>query len=286
MLAVWSFIKLITRSIINNWGAVASVLMLLFVFLFFNECSINRKAKSEIENVKKIADNNLKGLNDSTIVLMVTRNQLAQTDKNLYKVTKELDSLKKNPKVVYIVKSEYIPKEVTISNKLIKDSKDKDKYGLVFYSFDSVRTIGATSWFKAVNTQTQLEITPDKTVIDKFSLNFGLVIAQYEDDKDKVTRLSIEPYFIDSLGNYSKPISKNLLNLHYRGANLLNVPYKIETINTPPIKPKTKYSIKTGFSVSVNLINIGYTPFIKPSAANWSMPSIGIGYSLVLVRNR
>jgi hypothetical protein len=286
MLVFWQFIKGTVSFIIKNWGWIASVLMLLFIFLFFNQCGSTHQAKKETAEAKIIADNNLKAVNDSTIVLKVTREQLALADKNLYKLTRELDSLKKHPKIIYIARPEYIPKEVVTSNKLVRDPKDADRYGLSFYSFDSVRTIGATSWFKAINTPEKLEITPNNTVIDNFSLNFGLVIAQYDDKKEKVTRLTIEPYFIDSVGNYIKPISKNLLDMHYRGANLLTVPYKVEPVSNPPNIPKTKYSLRTGFSLSVNFLNIGYTPFTTPTAFNWAIPSVGIGYSVVLVRNK
>jgi len=286
MLAVWQFIKGSVSFTVKNWGWIASVLMLLFIFLFFNQCGSTRQAKKETTEAKIIADNNLKAVNDSGIFLKVTREQLALLDKNLSKLTRELDSVKKHPKVIYIVKPEYIPKEVVTSNKLVRDPKDTDRYGLAFYSFDSVRTIGATSWFKAVNTIDKLEITPNNTVIDKFSLNFGLAIAQYDDEKEKVTRLTIEPYFIDSTGSYTKPISKKLLDMHYRGANLLTVPYKVEPIVTPPVVPKNKYSLRTGFSLSVNFLNIGYTPFTAPTAFNWAIPSVGIGYSVVLVRNK
>lgn len=286
MLVVWQFIKGCFSFTVKNWGWIASVLMLLFVFLFFNQCGSTRQAKKETTEAKIIADNNLRAINDSTIVLKVTRDQLALLDKNLYKITKELDSVKRYPKVIYIVRPEYIPKEVVTSNKLIRDPKDADRYGLAFYSFDSVRTIGATSWFKAVNTVDKLEITPNNTIIDKFSFNFGLAIAQYDDEKNKVTQLTIEPYFIDSNGNYTKPISKSLLDMHYRGANLLTVPYKNEPIVSPPSTPKTKYSLRTGFSLSVNFINIGYTPFTTPTGFNWAVPSVGVGYSIVLVRNK
>jgi hypothetical protein len=284
MLAVWTFIKGAFSFIVKNWGWIASVLMLLFIFLFFNQCGATRKAKAETEEAKLIADNNLKAMKDSTIVLKVTREQLALIDNNLSKVVRELDSLKKHPKTVIIIRPEYIPKDVITPNELVRDSVDITRYGLKFASFDSVRTIKGTSWFNVLDGPTSLEVKPNSTIINDFALNFGLVVAKYDDKENKMTRLSVQPYYVDNAGNYTKPISENMLKMHIRGADLLEVPYVDDTKPCPP--PKHKYSIRSGFSVSVNLVGVGYTPFTTPTAMNWVMPSLGIGYSFVLIKNK
>lgn len=285
MLAIWTFTKGAISFIVKNWGWIATILMVMFIISSVKQCNRAKIAENATEEAKRIADNNLKAMQDSGIMLQVTREQLAMMDKNLSKIVHELDSAKKNPKIVYIVRPVYIPKEVTTTNKLVRDPKDSTRFGMKFLSKDSVRTIGATSWFNAVNTPTQLQITPSTTIIDNFALNFGLAIAQYDDKKAKMTRISVEPYYVDSCGTYIKPISKNLLAMQYRSAELLDVPYR----NNPPpdnAPPKHKYSIRSGFSVSVNLVSVGYTPFTTPVAANWVMPSLGVGYSFVLVRNK
>ena len=283
MLPIWTTIKQILSFVTKNWGWIASVIMVLFIFLFFDQCKATKIARAETDEAKLIADNNLKALTDSTIVLQVTRGQLSLIDKNLSKITRELDSLKKHPKIVYIARPVYIPKDVTASNEIVQDMLDSTRYGLKFYSFDSVRTIGATSWFRAINSPTKIILTPDKTVINDFTLNFGLVIAQYDDTKNKMTRISVVPYFLNTNGDYTKPISKNLLDIQYRGANLLDVPYKEPKA---PDTPKHKYSLRTGFSLSANILSIGYTPFTAPAKFNWAVPSLSIGYSVVLIRNK
>lgn len=284
MIPIWTFLKTAATFLVKNWGAIASVLMLLFIFLFVEQCKQTNSAKAETAEAKLIADNNLKALSDSTIVLLMTREQLAITDKNLSKITHRYDSLKKNPTIVYIAKPVYIPKDVVASNELIYDPIDSTRYGLKFTSFDSVRTIGATSWLQIKNTPTKLTITPDKTIIETFTLNFGLSIAQYDDKKAKVTRLSIEPYYVDKEGNYVAPISKNLLDIQYRGANLLEVPYQMNPSSNS--LPKHKYSVKTGFSISVNLLGYGAMPFNSTPAGGWIAPSIGIGYGVMLIKNK
>lgn len=285
MIPVWTFIKGAFTFLVKNWGWIATVSMLLFIFLFFQQCGATRSAKAETEQAKLIADNNLKAMKDSTIILKMTREQLAMTDKNLSKVTRDLDSMKQHPKVVYVIKPIYVPKDVTTSNELVRDPKDSTKYGLKFLSIDSVRTIGATSWFNATETETKVAITPRETIIDKFDFNFGLAISRYDDKKEKVTRLSVIPYHLDANGDFTKPISKQLLDMQYRGVELLEVPYKENPCpeNAPP---KHKYSLRSGFSLSINLLSVGYSPFTTPAAFNWAMPSLGVGYSFVLVRNK
>jgi hypothetical protein len=284
MLAVWTFIKGVFTFIVKNWGWIATVVMALFIFLFFKQCGATKAAKAETAEAKLIADNNLKALKDSTIVLKVTRGQLAYIDGNLAKLVKQMDSLKKNPSTIIITEPVYIPKQVVTDNSLVRDSADSTRYGMRFKSVDSVRTIGAVSWFQAVDQYNKISIIPNNTIIDDFSLHFGLVIDKYEDVKNKMTRLSIVPYYINDCGEYTKPISGNLLHINSRGADLLNIPYKDDSKPCPP--PKHKYSIRSGFSVSVNLVSYGYTPLATTPAFNWVIPSVGIGYSFVLIKNR
>ena len=283
MLPFLTLIKTFFTAVIKNWGAIASVIMLVFIFLFFEQCKSTKAAKVETEMAKVIAENNRKALTDSTIVLKMTRDQLATTDKTLSDMVKKLDSLEKHPEVIYIAKPIYMGKDVVADNKLIHDSTDKTRYGLEYSSVDSVRTIEAISWFRAVNTPKTLEIIPENTIIKNFAINFGLSISQYDDKEEQVTRLLIEPYYVDANGNYTKPISKNLLDINYRGVNLLTVPYKESPKNIDP--PKSKYSIRSGFSLSFNFLSYGYLPNSRPAEFNFAMPTVGIGYSLVFVRN-
>lgn len=284
MATIWTSIKAGGLFIAKNWSWIITAIAVVLVFLLIEQCKSVRIAKRQTQEAVLIAENNRKALNDSTIILKLTRNQLKETDKNLSKVVADLEALKKNPKIVYVARPEYIPKDVVASNSLITDPIDSTRYGLKFDSFDSVRTIGATSWFYAYNTPTQLKITPDKTIIDEFSLNFGLAIAQYDDKKEKVTRLSITPYYIGEDGTYTQPISSELLHMHYRGVELLNVPYAENTNANEP--PKSKYSVRSGFALQVGIVNYGMTPFTEPSGLNFMVPSIGIGYSIVLIKNR
>jgi hypothetical protein len=284
MLEVWTFIKGAFAFLVKNWGWVVTVIAALFIFLFFKQCSATKDAKAETVEAKLIADNNLKALKDSTIVLEVTKGQLSLIDNNLYNVVQELDNLKKHPQTVVVVKPQYIPKLVVVDDSLIRDSKDSTKYGLRFKSVDSVRTIGAVSWFNVYDNFNKLQLKGGKTDIDNFALNFGIIVDKYDDKANKMTRLSILPCFVDDAGNFGKPISKEMLNLKFRGADLLDVPYVDNT--QPVVLPKHKYSLRSGFSFNVNLLSYGYTPFTSAPALNWMMPSLGIGYSFVLIRNK
>lgn len=284
MLAVWTFLKGAFSFLVKNWGWIATILMALFIFMTFKQCDRAKRAEARTEEVQLIADNNIKALKDSTIMLKVTREQLGIIDKNLAKVAHELDSLKKHPRTVVVTVPVYIPKDVTTPNTLVRDKDDSTKYGLAFNSVDSVRTIKGTSWFNLFQTDTKLEVKPANTVIHDFNLHFGLAFARYEDEKAKVSRISVEPWFINENGDFVKPISKNLLELKSRGAEVLDVPYVDISKPCPP--PKHKYSIRSGFSLNVNLVSYGYTPFAPTPAFNWMMPSLGIGYSFVLVRNK
>lgn len=284
MTVILIFLKNFFGFLFKNWGWIATIAMLLFVFLFFKQCQETKIAQTETAEAIRIAENNLKAIKDSTIVLKVTRDQLAILDANMARLVKTLDSLKQHPKTIIITKPYYVPKEVITSNTLVKDSADSSRYGLRFYSEDSVRTIGAVSWFNIFNTYNKLQVTPDYTKIDNFALNFGLVIDKYEDLTNKMTRLSVVPYYVDSCGTYTKPISSKLLHIQYRGADLLDVPYRDVSEPDPP--PKHKYSVRSGFSLSVNLLSYGYTPITPVPAFNWIMPSIGLGYSFVLIRNK
>jgi hypothetical protein len=282
MLPFMTIVKSVFTFITKNWGWIASVGMVLGFILFFKQCQSTKFAKAQTEAVKQIADNNIKALKDSSIVLMVTREQLAIIDKNLSKVTHELDSLKKHPKTIVITKPVYIPKDVKAANTLVHDSVDLTKYGLAFNSWDSVRTIVGTSWFKIIPTDTAALVKPDTTVIHKFTLNFGLAIAKYDDKENKMTRLDVTPYYVNEQGEYTTPISPNLLKMQFRGADLLDVPYVPTDVPCP--SAKHKYSLKGGFTASLNLIGYGYMP--DANKAGVIAPSVNLGYGFTLVRNR
>lgn len=282
MLAFMTIVKSVFTFITKNWGWIASVGMVLGFILFFKQCQSTKFAKAETKAVKQIADNNIKALKDSSILLMVTREQLAVIDKNLSKVTHELDSLKKHPKTVVIIKPIYLLKDVKAANTLVHDSLDLTKYGLAFNSWDSVRTIEGTSWFKIIKTADSAALLkPDTTVIHNFSLNFGLSVAKYDDKENKMTRINVTPYYVNEQGDYTNPISPNLLKVQFRGADLFDVPYVPNNIPCPTQK---KYSVKGGFTASLNLIGYGYLP--AANKAGIVAPSVNLGYGFTLVRNR
>lgn len=285
MIPVWIFFKNAFLFITKNWGWIVTILMALFVFLFFQQCERTREANARTEEAILIAENNRKAMLDSSIMLKVTREQLATMDKNLAKITHDFDSLKKHPKTIIIIRPQYIPKDVITPNELVRDSVDDTRYGLKFASFDSVRTIKGVSWFNVFDNPTSLTVKADNTIINTFGLNFGLAVNRYEDTKNKMTRLSVVPYYINEQGDYTKPISEKMLQLHIRGADLLDVPYVDNTKPRP--EPKKKgYSIRSGFSLNVNLVSYGYTPFTSTPALNWMTPSFGVGYSFVLIKNK
>jgi len=277
-----SIISPIIKFLTENWKIVAILIGVLFAGLYFNQLRATKIAKEKNKAATTIAENNRKALKDSTIVLMLTRKQLAETDTALSKIVFKLDSLKENPKTITIIKPIYVPDTISVENQLTQDVKDTTKYGLEFNSVDSVRTIKGVSWLNYKNNK----ITPANTEITKFSLNFGLSIARYNDKDNKLQKIDIRPYYINDKGEFTKPISKNLLNLNYRGAELLDVPYEYNVPDNIPGVSKRKYSVRGGFAITFNFIGYGYNPFGEKPEINFLMPSVNIGYGFMIIRNR
>jgi len=282
LLSILSGGKTIGKFLIDNWKIVVILIAVLFAGLYFNQLKSTRIAKQKIKSTITIAENNRKALSDSTIVLMLTRKQLAETDTMLSKMVAKLDSLKKNPKIITVIKPIYVPDTISVENQLAQDTNDSTKYGLKFISLDSVRTIEGVSWLNFKNNK----IIPANTDITKFSLNFGLSVARYNDENNKTQKIDIQPYYINSSGEFTKPISKNVLNINYRGAELLDVPYEYNIPDNVPGVSKNKYSVKGGFALTLNFVGYGYNPFgVKPEM-NFLMPTINIGYGFMIIRNR
>lgn len=279
-LAILSGVKPVFTFLAKNWKYIMIVAFMLLLYFWWERGNEIDAANARTETAIVIAENNFKAMQDSSIELRTTREQLALADTNLAKLVWRLDSMEKNPKTIVIIKPIYIPTDVTVENTLVQDDIDSTKYGLKFNSIDSVRFIKGTSWFNLADNI----ITPRNTVINEFGFNFGLVVARYDDEENKLNKIIIEPWFINERGEYTKPISKNLLDLKYRGAELLDVPYTENTTDKPP--DKRKYSLKTGLTLSVNPIGYGYVPALEQNKLTWVIPTINLGWGITLVRNR
>jgi len=266
---------LIVEFITKNFKIIATAVVMLLFIALLQQCNSKAEYQAKFETAKRIGDQNLAAIKDSSIQLKVTKDQLKTLDSNLAIAVEKNDSiLKIKSKVVTITKPVYIPVELSFINHLKYDTTSK-RYGLGFNTFDSVRSFDGTSWFKITGTDSGYHILPDSTDINNFKFNFAMVASQYEDPKTKFTKAKIVPYYVDSFGNLGNPISEKIIKFDFRNIELLDKPY-VE--NTPSLdNKKSKYKVVTGWGLSFSPFAIGLT------SHGWGYtPNIGISYSILL----
>jgi hypothetical protein len=268
----------ILNFILNNKLLILVCVGLFSLVLNFKQCSDNINNKEKLEAVKQIYDNNIKALSDSTIVLKLTREQLKDVDKNLSSAADKIDSIKKiKAKEIYITRpiDRTIPKPV--KNNLTYDSA-KNKYSLTFQLEDSVKYIEGTSSF-VINNKDTLTINPDSTIINKFKFNFALVITKYDDNLIKATKIDITPFYLDSSGNITDPISEKQLELQFRGVEFLQYDwYKTQSVGS-----QNKKRWLTGWALTISPLAIGL--YSNGNGLSYGItPNIGISYFITYRR--
>lgn len=261
--------------IIKNIKPLLGLVIVLLFVLLVKQNTEKAEYKAKFEIAKKIGDENLAAIKDSSIQLKVTKEQLKLVDSNLLNIVNKNDSLMKiKSKIVTITKPIYVPVDVKIINNVKYDSV-LNRYGLDFKDFDSIKCFNGISWFKLVKSDTSYRIIPDSTEIKNFKFNFVLIASQYDDPITKFTKAKIIPYYVDSSGNITNPISENLIKFSFRNIELLDKPY-VE--NTPILnEKKSKYMLVSGWGLTVSPIAIGVT-----STGLKYTPNVGISYSILL----
>lgn len=249
----------------NKYGGyLVLILAMVFAALYMSEC---QKRKTAIE----IAEGNAKALKDSTIQLKTTKEQLHLFDQELAYSLDVIDSLKGiEPETITQIKIVYRDRPDTVDNKLSVDSTGL--YTLSFSSDDSLRTIEGDSKFRVSIQEDSLRIKPNVTIINKFSLNFGLLISEYRDEEEKVDRIDITPFYLDENGNFTNiPVPDSKLTIPFRGAEILKNPYQTN------VQPSA--GIRYGWAIGINPISAGI--FLTPKGVTYGIgPSISLTYYL------
>jgi hypothetical protein len=265
---------MILDTIKKNIQLIAGALMVLFLCLWLQQCSVTNNIKNQLNTTKHIAEQNMAALKDRSIQLRVTKEQLANVDSNLHQALVKIDSISNiKSEVITITRPIYLGRDVVVPNDLMIDIPNK-AYGLKFHSEDPVRTINGISWFKLDTTNKTITVVPKNTDINDFKLNFSLVISQYEDRTTNYTRTKIVPFNVNNDGSLGEPISDSLLKIDFRNAEILDKPFTPNVQPTPGVK---KSKIKTGWGVSLNPVGIGVNngKFIVT-------PNISFGYYITL----
>lgn len=266
------------KEILKYKEVLIGIIFILLIIFSIKQCETKNKYKSELETKEKIFNQNLQALNDSTIQLQLTRDQLKIVDKSLSNALYLVDSLNNiKTQTITIIKPEYLIRDVSILNKLIYDSI-QNKYGLNFNSIDLVRTIEGSSWFKIDRKDSILKILPDTTKINYFNLNFTLVVSQYEDNETKYIRTKITPFNVKSNGELGEVIPETMLKLNFRNAEILDKPF------TPNINPINEKKIKTGFGLSISPLAFGFYPTSTGGYKFGWTPNIGISYNIIFFK--
>jgi len=267
MLKVFEYIK-------KHIQFIGGALMILFLCLWLQQCSVTKDVKNQLATTQHIAEQNMAALADNTIQLRVTRDQLANVDSHMHQALIKIDSIGNiKSTMITVTKPEYVGKDVVVPNNLLVDTP-RQSYGLQFTSEDPVRTINGVSWFKFDTTKKSIMITPENTEIKDFKLNFSMVISQYEDQATKYTRTKIVPFHVKSDGSLGDPIPETLLKINFRNAEILDKPF---TPNEEPKPGKKQSMFKTGWALTANPIGLGINngKFIVT-------PNISFGYYITL----
>jgi len=259
--------------LLKNIKVIMVVVMVALFALLLQQCNKAKQMENKFNEATHIADQNLAAMKDSTIQLKMTKEQLATVDSELFKIVDKVDSLQEaKTKQITVVKPQYVPVDMTVLNKLKYDSISK-KYGLEFHSWDSVRTIDGVSFFKINKNNDVLDISPDTTLIKNFGFNFTFVISQYEDPKNKFTRTKIVPFYVDSTGKATNPISEKMMKFNFRNAEILDKPWQENKPCPPPVKEK----YHAGWGLCITPLAVGVVQ--QNNGINFKFtPSIGVGY--------
>lgn len=264
-------ISLIIKYIWINRMYIFFITFLLITTLLFRQCNETKRYKDEVVRVKSIAEQNIAALGDKEIQLKVTTDQLKIIDSSLYIAKQKIDSLTDiKSKEITKVEFEYLPKNVITSSKLVYDTT-RNAYGLVFNTDDLVRTIDGVSYFRIDSGDNNLVIFPDSTIIKNFSLNFSLVISQYDDPITKYTRTKIIPFYVNADQTLGQSIPESVLKLDFRNAEILDIPYQTKPLTS------NKRKRQDGIALTVNPLAIGV--YSTPNGVRFGLtPNIGIGY--------
>lgn len=268
------------KNFLSNTRNLLIIALLIIAPLYLRQCSKTNEEEEKRKTAERIAEQNFKAMNDSTIQLKLTREQLAFTDKKLSQTVKEADSViralgHKKDKVREVIRVQpvIVEKNSEVTNNVRKDSTDSTKYNLDFKISDSIKSFNGVSSFLVKKTDSGFSISPDSTKIKDFKLNFDMVVVKYEDYKDKVTKYKILPHYIDSAGN-THLLSENQIKFNIRGVELLDKPFQE---NKPG--PKTKTRLVGAWGLGLNPIGLG--PVVRNSVLKLGYtPSISFGYFL------
>lgn len=268
--------------IIKNFKIILVALVFVLMALYLQQCKNTAEYKQKFNTAVTIAEGNLAAIKDSSIQLKMTRDQLKTLDSNLYTVIEKNDSLQKaKSKTITITKPIYIPVDVKFVNHLKYDSV-KGSYGLAFKTQDSVRSFDGVSWFKLNRLDNNVDISPDSTDINNFKFNFAMVISQYQDAKTKYTKAKITPFYLDTAGNITNPISEKTLKFDFRNIEILDKPY-VE--NTPDNNIKqSKYKVVTGWGLTVSPFGLGFVTHNGVITAKYA-PNISLSYCILLKKS-
>ena len=266
----------ILNTIIKYKNIIFIAILLIFVAVFINERQELSNTKQQLQTAKQISTQNLAALSDNSIQLEVTKNQLSIIDSNLRIALDKVDSLGKiKTKVITIAQPIYTDKDIIVPSSLKFDTS-KDMYGLSFTSTDMVRTINGVSTFKIEKNETNTLIIPGSTSINDFKLNFTFVISQYDDTKTKFTRTKIIPFNVKPDGSLGDQIPDSLLKVQFRNAEILDKPF---TLPTDQVVTKKKFTIKSGWGLTINPFAAGFYPSGNGIKLGWT-PNIGVGYCI------
>ncbi len=267
MLTIFDTIK-------KNIQFIGGALMILFLCLWLQQCSVTRDIKDQLATTQHIAEQNTAALADNAIQLRVTREQLANVDSHMHQALVKIDSLSNiKSTMITVTKPVYVGKDVVVPNNLLVDTP-RQFYGLQFTSEDPVRTINGISWFKFDTTKKSIMVTPENTDIKDFKLNFSMVISQYEDQVTKYTRTKIVPFHVKSDGSLGDPIPESLLKINFRNAEILDKPF---TPNKEPEPIVKKSKLKTGWGINLNPVGVGIN-----NGKLIVTPNISFGYYITL----
>jgi hypothetical protein len=107
---------------------------------------------------------------------------------------KEVESLKgRKPKVISIVKTEYIQKEPIITNNNLNSLGDGN-YDLTWEYTDTTKSITGTSGFNARFINDEISITPGKTIISKLNVNMDFTVGVVKNKKTGLTEIFVTPH--------------------------------------------------------------------------------------------
>jgi hypothetical protein len=270
---------------LKNPTTLLVIALLIMSALFLQQCQSTRNEEAKRKEMERIANQNLLAMNDSTVQLKMTREQLAKADKELAARVSQIDSLtkalgNKKDKVreVIVVKTEIVHDSANVANTARKDSTDSTKYHLDFAVNDSVKSFIGTSSFHVKKEGNNISIKGDTTRIRDFRLNFDIVVVKYEDPVAKVTRYRIVPQVMDSAGQ-PHILSENQVKFSFRGAELLDRPWQE---NVPPGQKK-KWRLTGAWGVGLNPISV-YPVVTKNTVRLGYAPSVSFGYFITFMK--